>query len=236
MTPDRPSEERLNALVDNELTPADAAEVLERLSADASLRDEVCRMRLGKDLVRHAYADIEPPPAPPARARAPRPWRLAAAAAVFGIGLFLGWMARDGIVGPGEPPLPLARAPAAPLEAGHVILHIGSAAPEKALAALEHAAGLIEAARASGQPLELEIVANGPGLDLLRAAVSPHGPRLASLHAASPGLTLVACGQTVHKLRAEGAEVQLLPGTVIATSALDQIVMRMQQGWAYVRI
>jgi intracellular sulfur oxidation DsrE/DsrF family protein len=53
---------------------------------------------------------------------------------------------------------------------------------------------------------------------------------------AYPELALVACGQTVQKLREAGADARLLPGTVTATSALDQIVLRMQQGWAYVRI
>jgi intracellular sulfur oxidation DsrE/DsrF family protein len=41
---------------------------------------------------------------------------------------------------------------------------------------------------------------------------------------------------TVQKLRDTGADVRLLPGTKVATSALDQIVQRMQQGWAYVRL
>ena len=40
----------------------------------------------------------------------------------------------------------------------------------------------------------------------------------------------------MQRLRESGLEVQLLPGTTTATSALDQIVLRMQQGWAYVRI
>ena len=233
---DRPSEERLNALVDGQLTPADAAGLLDRVSADAALGDEVGRIRLTKDLVRQAYAGIESPRARTAPARPLRPWRHAAVLAVFAAGGLYGWLVHDATIVPDDRAAPLARAPAAAVDSGHVILHVSSATPERGLAALEHAAGLIEAARAAGQPLALEIVANGPGLDLLRAAVSPHGQRIAALRASHPELTLVACGQTVHRLRSEGTDVRLLPGTVVATSALDQIVMRMQQGWAYVRI
>jgi intracellular sulfur oxidation DsrE/DsrF family protein len=40
----------------------------------------------------------------------------------------------------------------------------------------------------------------------------------------------------VERLREKGIEVRLLPGTRVASSALDQIVTRMGQGWSYVRI
>jgi intracellular sulfur oxidation DsrE/DsrF family protein len=84
--------------------------------------------------------------------------------------------------------------------------------------------------------VSVEIVANAGGLDLLREGVSAHAQRLARLRASYPALELVACGQTAQRLRESGADVRLLPGTIVASSALDQIVLRMQQGWAYVRI
>jgi hypothetical protein len=40
----------------------------------------------------------------------------------------------------------------------------------------------------------------------------------------------------VERLREKGIEVRLLPGTRVASSALDQIVTRMGQGWSYVRV
>jgi hypothetical protein len=49
-------------------------------------------------------------------------------------------------------------------------------------------------------------------------------------------LTPVASGQTAQRLRESGAAVHVLPGKVTASSALDQIVLRMQQGWADARI
>ena len=103
-------------------------------------------------------------------------------------------------------------------------------------AALEQAEGLFIAARDSGRPISVEIVANGSGLDLLRQAASTQAPRIASMQHAYPSLRFVACGQTVQKLRERGDDVRLLPGTVVASSALDQIVQRLQQGWAYVRL
>ena len=72
--------------------------------------------------------------------------------------------------------------------------------------------------------------------DHLRDGVSAHAGRISSLRVVYPGLTLVACGQTVQRLRDSGVEVKLLPGTITAASALDEIVLRLQQGWAYGQI
>lgn len=242
-----PSEERLNALIDGELTPADAAALLERLRTDASLRERIGLLRLGKELVRHAYVGIAgdvAPRRPEASMPAGTPrWRaLAAALLAVGVGALLGWTAHEsggGAAGP-DPDLILrftelaARSPHG--DAEHVILHVSSAAPQHGQAVLDRAEGILETARASKRTVVVEIVANGGGIDLLRDGVSVQGARIATLRAAYPQLSLVACGQTAQRLRESGIEVRLLPGTSVATSALDEIVLRMQQGWAYVRI
>jgi intracellular sulfur oxidation DsrE/DsrF family protein len=107
---------------------------------------------------------------------------------------------------------------------------------QRARIALDDAEGLLRTAQETAQPIVVELVANAGGLDLLRAGVSPHAYRIARLRAEHPNLALVACGQTVERLRERGIEVRLLPGTRVASSALDQIVTRMGQGWSYVRI
>ena len=94
------SDERLNALVDGELAPAETAALLECLAGDAALRERVAQLRLTKELVRHAYAD-----GPPAQAAAPgapreRGRRTALAAALFGAGLLLGGLARELVIEP----------------------------------------------------------------------------------------------------------------------------------------
>lgn len=230
------SDEHLGALVDGELTPSEAEPWLERMRHDPALRERVAQLRLTKELVRHVYAGIEPPRPARGPARGGPAWRPAAAAAIFGFGLLAGWLARDGLAVSGGPAAVVSEAPAVHVDSGHVVVHVSTGEPEAGLAALARVQGLIDAGRDSGQAVAIEIVANGAGLDLLRAATSPHAQRLEALRATHPALTLVACGQTVQRLRSGGADVRLLPGTVTATSALDQIVLRMQQGWAYVRI
>ena len=242
-----PSDERLNALIDGELTPADAAALLERLRTDASLRERVGLLRLGKDLVRHAYVGIASDGAPrsdrASRLAVASRWRAVAAGLLaIGVGALLGWTAHEQAGGAADPMLRFtelaehdaARSPHG--DAEHVILHVSSAGPQHSQAVLDRAEGILETARTSRRTVVVEIVANSGGLDLLREGVSTQAPRIAALRASYPQLSLVACGQTAQRLREGGVDVRLLPGTSVASSALDEIVRRMQQGWAYVRI
>ena len=249
MTPDPLSDERLNAWIDGELGADDAADLLERLRHDGVLRERVAALRLTRDLLRHAYA--EGPAAPPWSAaarpsptRAPRARAWAAGLALLGLGAGLGWLAH-GPAGDGAAARLAGTALSGPgavdadrphRDATRIVLHLSTGTASQGRAVLDQAEGLLEAARAASRPVRVEIVANGGGLDLLRAGASTQAPRIEALRRAYPELALVACGQTVQRLRESGVEVHLLPGTQTATSALDQIVQRLQQGWTYVRI
>ena len=239
-----PSDELLNALIDGELGPDEAGPLLARLQVDAALRERVAQLTLHQDLVRHAYAHLmpDPPaslytrdvrPATRQRARHVATWALTLAG-----GAMIGWLAhglgpmRDGHLT--LPASPSARAPLAGAE--HIVLHLSASSQQAGAAALDRAEGLLGAARAAARPLRVEIVANSDGLSLLRLDQSPHAQRIASLQRAYPDLALVACGQTAQRLREAGIDVRLLPGVNEATSALDQIVQRMRQGWDYMKI
>ena len=101
--------------------------------------------------------------------------------------------------------------------------------------ALDEVEDVLRSARSTHRSIEVEIVANGTGLDLLHAGITPYAARVAAMRAEFPNLGLVACGQTLQRLREQGIAVELLPGTEVAPSALDQVVKRLQTGWVYVR-
>ena len=220
------SDEQLNAFIDDELDAADRERVLTAVAVDGALAQRACALRLLKEQVRHAYAE---PPAAPSRQRPARPWRALAMALMLAGAALGGWIARDqvGVVGNS-----LARK----ADTGHVVLHLAAWDEQRARIALDDAEGLLRTAREAGQPIEVELVANRGGLDLLRTEVSPHADRIARLRAEHPNFALIACGQTVERLREKGLGVHLLPGTQVASSALEQIVTRMSQGWSYVRV
>lgn len=236
---DVPSEELLNALIDGELGQTDAAPLLAQMQVDAALRERVGQLRLQKDLVRHAYAQLAPPCELPVRPVGAQRWRSASAwALALACAALLGWTAHGLAPNAADPLLQLSRqgvhVPGTGVE--HVVLHLSSGTAQDGSAALDRAEGLLGAARSAGRNLAVEIVVNSGGLDLLREGVSSHAARIGRMQRAYPDLALVACGQTAQRLRDAGIEVRLLPGVTVATSALDEVVQRLQQGWDYVKL
>lgn len=239
MTPSTVSDELLNALVDGQLGAAEAGALLERLQADAGLRERYGELQLARQWVRMAYADVAPPPrrpgAPPPLARGLRR-RSVVVGSGIAVGAAAGWLVHAALSRPVAADASAAAPRAvAPSRSDRVIVHLADAAPQRAAVALDLAEGVFDAARGSGRDVEVEIVANAGGLDLLREGMSPHAERLARLRAAHPSLVLVACGQTAQRLRDAGVDVRLVPGTRIAPSALDELVLRLQSGWTYLR-
>lgn len=241
MSPRPPSDERLCALIDGELLPSEANALLDQARDDPGLRQRLADLGLAKTMLRNAYADL---PASDMHRRdssdsptAPRPgwlsWPELTAAALLLAGIGVGWW----LHAVGQDRSPAAMMQVALLgRSDLVLLHLDSADPARANAMLDRAEGLLVTARSAGQPMAVELLANGPGLDLLRAGVSNHAERIARLRSSFPEMSLVACGQTAQRLRDSGMTVTLLPGAVESRSALDTAVRRMQQGWAYLRV
>lgn len=247
--PQRLSDEMQSAFVDGQLDARENAEWLERMGSDPRLRDQVCRTRLVKEMVRAAYRDAAPPSTPPEPPR-----RRPAAVALLAVALvaaLVGWQAHRWLPGGLASALAWATTPDDPVQraglvgssleavrqasADHVLVHIASSDTGHVGPALDGIEGLLRDARAAGRPVAVEVIANIGGIDLLRVGASPYPARIAALQAAYPELSFIACGQTLERLRERGATVQLLPGVRRASSALDQVVRRLQEGWVYVK-
>jgi uncharacterized protein len=231
--------DRLNAFVDGELDTVEAGRVLEAIQGDHDLAQRACELRLAKDLVRHAYP-VDARGGKERRDGSRSGWRSLAAAAIvlvaFGVGA--GWAGHEWQQSDGDDYSSLARKSGVVAQVAardRILLHVSSSAPERVAAMLDETEGMLAAARRAGRPIAIEVLANGTGLDVLRAGTSGSAVRLASLRTKYPNLTLVACGQTIERLREKGVAVQLLPETAVATSALDEVVKRIHEGWTYVR-
>lgn len=59
--------------------------------------------------------------------------------------------------------------------------------------------------------------------------------RIRNLLSDHPGLKVYACGNTIARLQRRGEQVELLEGTRRASSAVDHIVDRLQDGWRYIK-
>ena len=231
----RVSAEMQSAFVDGQLDSAEWERIAGRIEGDARLREDLCALRTVKEMVRHAYAVTPARPGRSAREPLRRWMAVAAAGAVFSLAGWFGhaWWGAD----PQRDPAAgyALRGDWRSLDRNHVLVHVSSGRSEALAAALDEVEDALRSARAARRGIEIEIVVNGTGLDLLRTGITPYAARVAAMRAEYPNLGFVACGQTLQRLREQGLAVELLPGTEVAPSALDQVVKRLQTGWVYVR-
>ena len=212
------SEEELNAFVDGQLNANDHARVLDSLVHDAVLQKRMGEIQQTRDLLRLAYAH---PPRPQVASR-PAPalhkHKLALAASLV-IGMVLGGL------------LHYLAAPTALLADNTpkgVVIQVSEADPAKWQMALINARNVQKAY--GDQPMDVEIVAYGPGLKMLRndSLVA------ADLEEArKDGVKLLACENT---MRMTGTTRQDLNWLVdVVPAGIVEIMQKQTQGYAYVR-
>ena len=227
--------ELLNAFVDDELSAAEKADVLERIAEDASLRTRVCELWQLKEMTRSAYP-LKRAPQAPARRAAPALPRFAqalAASVILFLGIVGGWFGhgeRDAARSLGF------QLGARQVDEGKIILHVAAGGAERLKSALDEAEQLSLGRDKAGGPVQVELIANGSGLDLLRADASPYADRIHALQQAHANLRFLACNLAIENLRGKGVQVKLLPEAAVASSALEQIMKRLRQGWLYIQV
>lgn len=224
------SEEHLNAYIDNQLDAEEAGEVLKALRGSPALNQRVCELRHMQDLMRHAYGDSAIPESRTVvkRRRWPRYLQGAAALLLLTVGAAAGWLAHDN---DRSARVTLAAAQSRPQ---NIILHISTDDPLKVSDALDQAEQMLS--RNKDKPFQLEIVANGEGLNLLRARYSSYPERTEELIRNYNNLSVMACARTLQAIREQGGDVELLPHIGTTESALERVVDRLQDGWIYIRV
>lgn len=225
------SDESLSAFVDDELGAQEREEILAAIAEDAELGQRLCALRSTKELVRHAYGNV--PAVRRRRERRVSLWSGALAAGVaLVVGVLVGWQGhRASQTGPaGEAFAWVGNLFTA--QPARVLIHLDSSQMER----MEEALDMVEAYLARTGKAKVELVVNNSGLDLLREEATPHAERIARLAARHEMLAFVACGNAIARYRSAGLDVTLVPEAVVAGTAIEHIVDRVQQGWTYVKI
>ncbi len=104
--------------------------------------------------------------------------------------------------------------------------------------ALNNATNVIEHYRAKSEDVDVEIVAYGPGLHMLRADTSPVKDRIKRLkELVFPGkIQLSACNNTKQGMeKTEGHAIPIVPEATIVPSGVVRLMELQEQGWSYVR-
>lgn len=238
------SDEFLNSYIDDQLELDEKLQAFDHFRKEESMQAKVCELRAIKEAVQHAY---QKPPFyinPVTQQQRSWPWRAPvrslAACLLLLAGGFSGWFAHARVTKEYSQVMT-----AAPLtsqytevksESRKIIVHISNSSSTKLKAALDDTEGLLDTYKRANRPIQVELIANKRGVDLMRSNVSIYEKRIQLLQQKYPNLQLMVCGQTINKLQKQGKSITLLPHTNIATSAANQINLRLQQGWGYIRI
>ncbi len=89
-----------------------------------------------------------------------------------------------------------------------------------------------------GEQVQVEVVADGPGLHMLRADTSPVKDRLRRMAQTSfpSSLTFSACGNTKAGMEErEGHPIAIVPEASVVPSGVVRLSELQEQGWSYIR-
>ncbi|SHM40200.1 DsrE family protein [Roseibium suaedae] len=131
--------------------------------------------------------------------------------------------------------LPLGAAHA---EGAHhkLALHVNESDPTVMNMALSNAENVQKYFASKGDTVEIEIVAYGPGLIMLRDDKSPVRHRISAMSLEIPSITFSACGNTYESMsKAEGHDVPLMSEAQIVPSGVARLMELQEQGFSYVR-
>ena len=236
------SDEYLNAYLDNQLTADERAHLLETLRQDSELSARVCKLQKVKEMVQLAYHNFDAEQRIPQTPHQKPIWPAIAASFLLAVGVLTGWFANHQFAN--EPRLlDLAKAAqtsntmASAQEEWRIVLHVDSADANRFNVMLDETEQLLKTSAQQQQKVRVEILTNGGGLMLVEQGDAAYTQRLRALSKQYDNLGLLVCQRALDNLKAEkGVQLDLVPEAHVVESAMNQVIKRQQEGWAYIRI
>ena len=127
---------------------------------------------------------------------------------------------------------------AAPAKPRHIAIQIDQNDPQVMNLVLNNATNVIEYYRAKNQDVDIDIVAYGPGLHMLRADTSPVRDRIKRLKdiAFPSKVQFSACNNTKLGMeKAEGHPITIVPEATLVPSGVVHLMELQEGGWSYLR-
>jgi len=120
------------------------------------------------------------------------------------------------------------------MKAHHVVIQIDQDDSAVMNLALNNAENMKKFYESRGEAVEIEFVAFGGGLKMMRSDTSPVKERLAEM--SRQGVTFSGCGNTLaNQSRQEEKSLSLLPETHLVPTGVVRINELQEQGWTYLR-
>ena len=127
---------------------------------------------------------------------------------------------------------------AADVKPHHIAIQVDQNDPQVMNLALNNVNAIIETYRARNEDVDIDVVAYGPGLHMLRADTSPVQDRIKRLKdMVFPGkIQFSACNNTKQGMeKSEGHAIPILPDAMVVPSGVVRLMELQEQGWSYVR-
>jgi len=229
------SNELLGAFVDKELACSDNRTIAEELKNNPELEARAQAMVDLKASIKNSYPEPADLISKLNEPTASGKWlkQSIAASVILGLGLFMGSVinqqtAEDSLFGITLQPLAQ--------HSDKVLLHVSTSDIDKLDFLLNKTERMLRDSHNSNHDMNIEVIANSDGINLLRKATTPYGERIQQLQQRFANLQFIACANTISRLKKSGKNVQMLDGVKADVPALDTIVNRMDKGWTYVKI
>jgi hypothetical protein len=117
----------------------------------------------------------------------------------------------------------------------HVAIQVDQNDPAIMNMVLNNATNVIEYYRGKGEDVDVEVVAYGPGMHMLRADTSPVQDRIKKLKEMGK-VQFSACNNTKQNMeKTEGHAISILPEATIVPAGVVRLMELQEQGWSYVR-
>ena len=117
-----------------------------------------------------------------------------------------------------------------------VAIHVNQNDPQVMNMALNNAQNVANYYAQQGDEVTIEMVAYGPGLNMLIPGKSPVEDRISTMSLALENLSFSACGNTHRAMSAKaGKEITLMDEAEMTPSGVVRLIELQENGYAYVR-
>lgn len=118
----------------------------------------------------------------------------------------------------------------------HVAIHVDQNDPAVMNMALNNAQNVDSYYKSQGDSVVIEMVAYGPGLNMLIPGQSPVEQRISTMALEMDNITFAACGNTLKGMEKKaGHEIALMSEAGVVPSGVVRLIELQEQGYAYVR-
>jgi intracellular sulfur oxidation DsrE/DsrF family protein len=238
------TEDKLNLFIDEQLDTDEMDEIHEALLDNKELREQVCQLKAVRELIGYAYSEV--PPSSYEHSNRKRSGliigRAIAASVTLVVGVVVGWSTYEyspnaiQAISAENTFQYVANHVKAERGKRKIVLHIDSSDLQVVNAALNEADQLLATYHKANTPIELDIITNKAGIDILRPGVSPYISRIKKLIDNNDEVAIYACNRSIAKaLKKEGVDIVLMPEVTKDKSARELIPQRLEKGWVYIK-